>query len=58
MVTTSICMLGRGMLNRATMDTTSTSVWEKASPPDLILKLDNLGPPHMFLAFLKQLLQH
>ena len=34
---------------RGTMASASTSVWEKAAPPALVLMTDNSGPPHMSL---------
>ena len=55
MVATWVCKPSGGGLNKGTMDSASTSVWEKAIPPALVLKPDNSIPPHMSLALFEQL---
>lgn len=42
----------RGGLNKETMTSASTSIWEKVAPPALSLKPNNLVPPCMSLALL------
>ena len=51
------CQQGGG-LNKGTMDSANTSVWEKVAPPALALKPDNSVPPRMSLACFKLLPQH
>lgn len=46
-----------GQLNKWTVASASTSIWEKASPPALTLKPDNSVPSHMSVALLKLMLQ-
>ena len=47
----------RGGFNKGIMAANSTSVWDDAAPPVLVLKPDNLIPPCMFLVLFKGLPQ-
>lgn len=47
-----------GRLNKETMDSASTSVWDNAAPPALTLKLDNSVAPCMSLMPFRLLPQH
>lgn len=54
------CMytLGGGRAKQGTMDSTTTSFWEKFAPLALALKLNSLVPPYMSLVPFKLLPQH
>lgn len=60
MVVNCVCVQGgeKAQQLKKKMDFASTSVWEKAGSPTLILKPENSTSPHMFQVPLELLPQH